>query len=122
MINRTRKYKVNNSSDELNSGELLKVYFEAHRTRKSALARKLNRHKSTVLAFQKNSTIQTAVLWEICYALEHNFFEDIASKLPTTFTTNAPVKLDLEEKIIALETELAQTRTERDILLKAIGK
>jgi hypothetical protein len=33
--------------------------------------------------YGKNSTLQTAILWEICHALKHNFFADIAAQLPS---------------------------------------
>lgn len=120
MTSKEQKYIVNQTSDQLNTGELLKKYFLEHRIRKAALARAINRNKNMVLKYQKQSTIQVAILWEISVALKHNFFADIASKLPPDFTTYALPDNSLQEKIMDLETKLKLTEAERDVLLKAM--
>jgi len=50
------------------------------------LACKPGRTFRTLAGYEKNSAIQTAVLWELCHALKHNFFLDIACQLPAEFT------------------------------------
>jgi hypothetical protein len=86
------------------------------------LARKLSRHVSSVISFQKNATIQTAILCEICHVLKHYFFNDIAAQLPIEFTSEALANTHLEERNAALDDELKTVKAERDILLKAKGK
>ena len=114
------KEKKNRTENDLHTGELLKAYFAAHRIRKSPLARHLGRRANTVLRYQKNATIQTAILWEISMALKHNFFMDIACKLPSDFTTYAPINDTNEKRIIELEDHIKILTAERDILLKAM--
>ena len=122
MRDKTRKYIVNQTANELNTGHLLVKYFLAHRTRKAALARALNRDASSIMNYQKNATIQTAILWEISHVLKHNFFKDIAVTLPSDFTTYAPIESQKDERIAELETQLLQAQTERNILLEAMKK
>ncbi len=116
------KYLVNDTNPAVHTGQLLKTFFKARRIHKNALARKLNRHIGTLVTFQKNSSIQTAILWEISHVLKHNFFADIACRLPVEFTTDAPVHTEQSERIVALEEELKLTKAERDVLLKAMGR
>jgi len=105
-----------------NTGLLLKEYFASKRIYKSALARVLNRNLKTILSYEKNSTIQTSVLWEICFALKHNFFMDIASQLPQEFATNTPKNTDKEEQITELKQQIALLTAEKNILLEALKK
>ena len=120
MRNRQKKYISHQTVQELHTGNLLTRYYEAHRTRKNALARVLNRHKNTIFSYEKNATIQTAILWEICHALKHNFFLDIACKLPAEFSTYAPEQSGPNEKIAALEAELQKALTERDVVMRMV--
>ncbi len=87
------------------TGKMLKEYFEEKRIRKAALARAIGRHPLVLYDFQKNNTMQTCILWEICTVLRHNFFLDIASYLPKDFSTNATVDESNKERILALERE-----------------
>jgi DNA-binding Xre family transcriptional regulator len=103
-----------------NTGLMLTSYFKEKRIRKNALARMLNRNPSTLVSFTKNKTIQTTVLWEICHALKHNFFADIAALFPENFTNNVKPNTDAAERIAALELENVILKAEVAILLKAM--
>jgi hypothetical protein len=121
-ISKDRKYLTHNIAQNLNTGELLLRYYTAHRTRIAAMSRLLGRNIKGVMQFSKNSSIQTAILWEISMVLKHNFFMDIASKLPPEFSTYAPIS-DVQTKRIAdLEQQLALVTAERDVLIKVINK
>ncbi len=87
-------------------GELLTQYFEEHRTYKSALARVLKKHKSVILHYQKRSTLQFRILWELSHALEHNFLQDLADHLPSEYTTNAVREALRDEEVERLQGEL----------------
>ena len=87
-------------------GVLLNQFMEARRTRKSSLSIILGINPSGITRFIKKPSLQCQVLWRFSYALNHNFFQDLAAQLPPTFTTNAPdPTLPLQERIAALEEE-----------------
>jgi len=116
-----KKYVTHNVDDSIHTGQLLKSYFKSRRIHKSALARNLNRNIGTLLNYQKNSTIQVAILWEISQVLKHNFFDDIACKLPPEFSSDAPVQTLQSERIVELEEELRIVKAERDVLKSVLG-
>jgi plasmid maintenance system antidote protein VapI len=122
MNSKQKKYETHEIANSINTGELLTHYYKNHRTRKNALARHLGRNPATIQEYEKNTTIQTAILWEISMVLKHNFFLDIACKLPSDFSTYAPNNDANELKIADLEAQIKTLTTERDILLKVLGK
>jgi len=103
-----------------NTGMMLISYFKEKRIRKSALARMLNKRPSTLAGFTKNASIQTTALWEICHALKHNFFADIAAVFPESYTTNVKSNTAAEERIAELELQNTILKAEVAVLLKAI--
>lgn len=118
MRNRTRKYKLNTAAPAPNTGEMLAKYITEKRIYQSALARLLNRNQSAISEFRQGTTIQTAILWEICHALKYNFFADIAAQLPAEYpfsATNAD-KEQLEKEVDSLQKENAMLKMERDML------
>ena len=103
-----------------NTGALLKDFFKKRRIRKAALARLINRSPKTLATYGRNSTMQTAVLWEICHALKHNFLLDIAAQLPSTYSTNAPIDNSKEERIAQLEKEIDLLKAKNEALMEAL--
>lgn len=106
----------------VNTGKILVDYFEKHRTHKAVLARLLGIKDSSLAQYQKNESIQTKRLLEICSHLKHNFFMDIAVMLPTDYSTTKNPFEDKDQRIAALEDELRMVKNERDLLLKVLGK
>lgn len=102
------------------TGRLLNDYFKKKRIRKSALSRSLNRHISSLRNFLANDSIQTNALWDISMALKHNFFRDIADKLPPEFTTEAIPDTTATERIAALELEVTILKAEKEVLIRAM--
>ena len=107
-----QKY-LTQASTAPHTGELLKDFFKKRRIRKAALSRLINRSPKTLATYGKNSTLQTAILWEICHALKHNFFADIAVQLPSTYTTQ-------DDRIAALEQEIALLKAKIESLMEAL--
>jgi|MesohylFT_1024984.scaffolds.fasta_scaffold62439_2 hypothetical protein len=103
------------------TGKLLVSYFDRKRINRAALSRKLNLSIGSVLNYQKNDTIQSALLWDISVALNHNFFMDLAVKMPKEFTTEADLYTEKNKKIAELEQEILILKVERDLLLKVTG-
>ncbi|MBC7523982.1 MAG: hypothetical protein H7239_06050 [Flavobacterium sp.] len=119
-MNRDQKYR-NQENPAPHSGQLLTTYFKEKRTRKSALARVLNRRPDTIYGYEKNSTIQTAILWELCHALQYNFFADIAAQLPASYATKSALTTQAD-KIAQLEQEISTLNREKNLLLEALKK
>lgn len=105
-----------------NIGQLLTSHFEKYRTRRAALARHMGVHTATILSFQKKESIQTKTLLTLCIHLKHNFFMDIAQMLPPEYTTTQNPFEAKDLRIAQLEEELKLVKTERDVLLKVMGK
>ncbi|MGL4363724.1 MAG: hypothetical protein ACRCSB_00790 [Bacteroidales bacterium] len=131
MKTRAKKYTLNTENPAPSTGKMLDTYIKEKRIYQSALCRLLNRHQTSVSTFRKTATMQTAILWEICHALKHNFFADIAAQLPPDFSTNGlnnpinPQDTELESlkaEIAQLKTEKEQLRTEKEWLEKMIDK
>lgn len=115
-----QKYLANTERPAPNTGEMLKAVYKKRRISEAALGRKLNRRASTLASYEKNATIQTAVLWELCHALKHNFFLEISAQLPADYATNAPIDHSKDERIAELERELEILKAEKAVLLEAL--
>lgn len=116
-MKQVKKYELNTELSAPHTGQMLTALYKKRRISKAALARKLNRRASTMADYVKNSTIQTAILWEISHALKHNFFLDIAAQLPDTFATNVPADTSKDEKIVQLEQENLILKAKVEVLL-----
>jgi hypothetical protein len=112
------KFTQENALGAPDTGKMLTEYFQARRTRKSALARLMKRAPGTVAAYTDRPSIQTAILWELCHHLKHNFFADIAAGLPAEFSTTAPRDGSKDARIAELELRLKIAEAERDVLLR----
>lgn len=103
-------------------GNLLKTYYKTNRINKSGLARVMNRSRATVQDYEERKSLQCNVLWDICVAVEHNFFADLAAQLPQTYTTNVPEDTTQAQRIAQLEEENRILKTKVDTLLAVVGK
>ena len=119
-MNRDQKYHIQEQPAP-HSGLLLTTYFKEKRIRKSALAREMNRRPDTIYGFEKNSSIQTAILWEICHALKHNFFADIALLLPSTYSqTISAEALAKDQRIAELDQQIKILEAEKAVLVSVM--
>ena len=114
------KFLTNEKANVLHTGELLTTFFKEKRVRISPLARIMNRQFDAIKKYQKNASIQTAILWEISVALKHNFFQDIANMLPPEFGTNEPKNETELKRIADLEHQILLLENERDTLYKVM--
>lgn len=103
------------------TGKMLRDYFAEKRIRKNALSRFMGKNISTLVVFQKNNSIQTKWLWELCHALQYNFFADIAAQLPGGFATKS-ASTEQADKIAQLEQEIIMLNREKNLLLEALKK
>lgn len=115
------------SNYNIDTGRLIQLYLNDKRISKTSLGNKINRSGVSVLRYTQNFSIQTGILLDICHALQHNFFQDMADQLPKDFTvTNLPVD---KKELTAWETEKAQLQqriqileAEKAVLLEAFRK
>lgn len=107
------------SKNTIDTGALLEAYVYTNKITKVDLGAAIGRSGLAILRFMRNESIQTGILLDICYALKHNFFKDIANQLPDDFTTTNPkdkslisekdqliAQLQEENKVLKIQNEL----------------
>lgn len=101
-------------------GELVKEYLESKRIFKSALSRKINKRDTDILRYQKSVSLKTEVLFLLSDALEHNFFADIATLLPSHYSSTTPVDRSKDEIIENLTKQIELLKAREEVLLEAL--
>lgn len=99
-------------------GAILRSYVRNQRIYQAALARQIGKTSQSVALYQKQASIQTKNLWDICQVLKHNFFMDIAQMLPDTFSTETNIFEAKDKRIAELEEENKILRAEKAVLLE----
>jgi DNA-binding Xre family transcriptional regulator len=99
------------SKNNIDTGKLIEDFITKKRIFKSNLGRDINRNGLSILAYTRNSSIQTGILIDICHALKHNFFRDIADQLPEDFTINK-----LNNTVSEKDQIIAQLQEENKVL------
>ena len=87
---------MNKSKNNIDTGKMIADYLIKNRIAKSDLGTDINRTGVAVLRYTYNSSIQTGILLDICHALKHNFFQELANQLPKDFTV--PENIDTEKQ------------------------
>lgn len=100
--------------NNIDTGKLLSAVLSKNKINKSALGRAIHRDGVSILKYTQNESIQTGILLELCYALKHNFFQDIANQLPNTFTVNE----HKDEELEALKEEIKVLKIQNELLIK----
>ncbi|NHN27533.1 hypothetical protein FIA58_017780 [Flavobacterium jejuense] len=100
--------------NNISTGKLLSDFISKNKIKKSTLGKTINRDGVSILKYTQNSSIQTGILIELCYALQHNFFQDIANQLPDTFSVNEHKK----EEIATLKEEIKVLQIQNELLMK----
>src|SRR5690242_14649918 len=112
------------SHNNIDTGNILNAFLVKHKIPKSFLGDKIGRNGLGVLAFVRNSSIQTGILIEICHALKHNFFRDIADRLPEDFTKtelkDGRLITEKDQIIALLEEENKVLSIQNDLMKKAL--
>ena len=99
--------------NNIHTGAMLNKLLKEKHISNPELGKLIGRIPLSVKQYRQKGTMQTAVLAEICHALQHNLFSDMADKLPQHFTRNQPNS----DKIIAEKDALiAQLQEENKVL------
>jgi len=109
------------SKHNINTGALLSDFIEKRFVNRTELALKINRTGQSITKYSQNDSIQTDILIEICHALEHNFFQDMANQLPENFTVNPQWDSAYRQKLKDLEQENAVLKIQNELLMKLKG-
>jgi hypothetical protein len=112
---------MNYSKNNINTGRMLNDYFIKNRIVKDQVGRDINRNGKGVGAFVKNGSIQTGILIDICYALQHNFFQDIANKLPKDFGVDKTLDAANENSILQILEENKILKIQNELLMRLKG-
>ncbi|MCU7618859.1 hypothetical protein NZ698_16890 [Chryseobacterium sp. PBS4-4] len=113
-------YRMEDNKQTLHIGQVLKAHIDRNKISKSALARYIGKDPGVILHYQKRESLQLSVLWELSLAVKHNFFSDIASKLPTEFSTDVPKDQSKDIRISELEREIEILKAEKNMLLQVL--
>jgi hypothetical protein len=104
------------SKNNIDTGKLIeRVQLQQNRTYRE-IEKAINRPPTSMYQYIRNSSIQTGILIDLCYAMKYNFFQEIANQLPNEFTKTDK---DAEEKLAqktALENRIAELEEENKIL------
>lgn len=100
--------------NNIHTGKLLSAIISKNKVKKSTLGKTINRDGVSILKYTQNSSIQTGILIELCYALKHNFFQDIANQLPDSFS----VENHQQSEIEILKEEIKVLKIQNELLMK----
>ena len=107
---------MNKSKNNIDTGKMLDNFLVKNRIAKSDLGTGINRTGVAVLRYTYNSSIQTGILLDICHALKHNFFHDIANQLPKDFTVSKNNNVENGTFDNSLQTLYEQLQEENKVL------
>jgi DNA-binding Xre family transcriptional regulator len=108
--------------NNLDTGKIIKDYLIKNKISRAALTRKLGKNANHIMYIQKQPSLKTESLWELCHALEHNFFQDIASMLPESYTTIDNHGDPKDTLIKELQQQITILKAEKEVLLQAFKK
>jgi hypothetical protein len=110
---------MNVSKNNIDTGKLLDDYIRKNRIVKSTLGQEIHRDGMAIMRFTENKSIQTGILLDLCYALKHNFFQEISNQLPADFTVSPENESPDKQLIAQLQEENKVLKIQVDILMKA---
>jgi DNA-binding Xre family transcriptional regulator len=119
---------MNPSKNNIDTGKLIDEFLYKNRIAKSDLGKEIHRTGVSIIRYIQNSSIQTGILLDICHALKHNFFQDIADQLPTDFSVNKPpldnsaIISEKDNEIQDLKAQIKILEAEKSVLLQAFRR
>jgi hypothetical protein len=101
-------------------GSMIKGFIDKRLLQRTAVAKKLDFYNTAIYGYEKRKSIHTDTLLNFCDAVQHNFFMDIALKLPKTYTQNEFSDKDLE--IENLKKQIEKLQNQNDLMKELLGK
>ena len=81
-MNLTKKHQIQGDYPIPNLGQLIHKVIKEKGLTHAEVARRMGVKPNVVLQYTTQVTVQTAILWKLSIALEHNFLANIMDKLP----------------------------------------
>lgn len=101
-------------------GNMLKAYIIEHKVSQASLARALGTKMSSISNYKAKESIQSKNLLKLCEVLKHNFFADIASQLPHSYTKNIET-LQVDNQVLdTLKKENERLQIENNLLRELV--
>jgi transcriptional regulator with XRE-family HTH domain len=97
-------------------GNILKAYIKEHKVSQASLARALGTKMSSISNYKAKESIQSKNLLKLCEVLKHNFFADIASQLPASYSTSTTNIDNKQLEIESLKKENERLQIENNLL------
>ena len=113
---RPRRYTQSETNSNLNVGQLLQRVIQEKKLVKSLVARKTQRKPTGFQQFIKQKSTQASILWELCHAMRHNLFADLAQELPKEFTRLHPEDTSKDEEIARLRHRIEILEAQLEVL------
>ena len=88
------------------TGRMVRLHINGICINHADLGRSTGRSTSTVRALLDKHSMQSAILWELCQALKHNFFADLAAQLPADYKSDAQSQLAAENAELRVQVVL----------------
>ena len=112
------KKTIKPSTDTPHIGDMLKAHFKTNRIHQAALSRALAKSEHTIINYKSADSIHTKILWQLCHALKHNLFMDIALRLPADYTTHQDLHQTNLDQIATLQRRIEILEAEKAVLLE----
>jgi len=104
--------------NNIDTGKILNDFFKENHIVKGDLGRKVNRNTQSIINYGKKDSIQTAILIELCYALEHNFLLEMANQLPKHFLPIPTHDVETQKLIADMKEEIKILKVQNELLMK----
>ena len=116
------------STHNIDTGKLIERLMYQFKFSNLQIERAMGRPGSSMYKYIKNSSIQTGILIDLCYAMKYNIFQEIANALPPEFAKidkeaeeKLAAKMNYEKRIADLEEENKILKVQLDIVMKLKG-
>ena len=105
----------------ISTGKLLDAHLKNNQIQGERLANLIGVQGQTVSKYRSGSIMKSSTIEQICYALEHNFFQDMANHLPREFSVNATLNSANQELIAQLQEENKVLKIQNELLMRMKG-
>lgn len=116
------------STNNIDTGKIIERLMYQFKFSNLEIERAIGRPGSSMYKYIRNSSIQTGILIDLCYAMKYNIFQEIANELPSEFAKidkeaeeKLATKMNYEKRIADLEEENKILKVQLDIVMKLKG-
>ena len=106
--------------NNIHIGNMIKAHIDQKNLVRSDIARKMNTPNTAIYAYEKRDSLKTSTILRISYALNYNFFMDIANSMPQDFGQSATLVSPKDDLIKLQAAEIMKLKLENDLLKELI--